>query len=96
VTSPAAYVALLGWPAAAVVMSLACARATRLGAALGAIAGTATLAGFYALAEWLSSILGSPGQWVGNDLAIALGGSLILVLLVTALGAPIRAEEDEP
>jgi len=96
VTSPAAYVALLGWPLAAIVMSLACARATRLGAVIGAIAGAAVLGGFYYLAGLAANALDTPGQWAGNSLAVSLGASLILMLLVTALGAPIRAEEDEP
>ena len=95
VTSPAAYVALAGWPLAAVVMSLACARATRAGAALGAVLGAGVLGGAYYLASRVADALDSPGQWAGNGLAVSLGASLILMLLVTALGAPMRAEEDE-
>ncbi len=94
-TSPAAYVALAGWPLAAVVMSLACARATRAGAAVGAVLGAGVLGGAYYLASRVADALDSPGQWAGNGLAVSLGASLILMLLVTALGAPMRAEEDE-
>ncbi len=94
-TSPAAYVALAGWPLAAAIMSLACSRATRLGAVLGALGGTAAMAGSYLLAARVADVWESTGQWAGNSLAISLGASLILMLLVTALGAPIRAEDDE-
>ncbi len=95
VTSPAAYIALAGWPLAAVIMSVACSRATRLGAVVGAIGGSAALAGMYLLAQKASVALGDPAPWAGPRMAAAVGGSLILVLLVAALGAPIRAEDDE-
>jgi len=96
VTSPAAYVALAGWPLAAVVMSLMCGRATRVSAMVGAVAGIAVLGGAYVLAGRVAHVTGAAGQWAGNSLAVALVASLILIMLVAALGAPIRAEEDEP
>jgi hypothetical protein len=74
----------------------ACARATRTGALIGAVAGTAVLGGFYYLAGVAADALRTPGQWAGNSLAVSLGASLILMVLVTALGPPTRAEEDEP
>lgn len=96
-TSPASYVALLGWPLAGAVMSLACSRATRSSAVLGAIGGAAALAGAYLLADTVATILGvhPPGaHWGGTPMGVAAGASLILVLLVTALGPPKRPEED--
>jgi len=94
-TSPAAYIALAGWPIAAVIMSVACSRATRLGALVGAIGGSAALAGSYLLADLVAGSGDPLGQWAGNGLAVGLTASLILVLLVAMLGAPIRAEKDD-
>jgi len=94
-TSPAAYVALAGWPLAAVIMSLACSRATRVGALVGAVGGAAALAGSYLLADLVANGDAFARQWAGNDLAVGLTASLILVLLVAMLGAPVRAEKDD-
>lgn len=96
VTSWPAYVALAGWPLAAFIMSVACSRATRLGAVVGAVGGAAALAGSYLLAEYLANGVFTGGQWAGNGLAVRLVASLILMLLVAMLGAPIRAEKDDP
>lgn len=89
------YVALAGWPAAAVAMSVACGRATRLAALFGAVVGTALLGGAYWLANILAVMLYGSGQWFGNETMIALVASLILALFVAMLGAPVRAEKDE-
>ncbi len=94
-TSPAAYVALAGWPLAAVIMSVACGRATRLGALVGAVGGSAALAGSYLLADLVANGDAMARQWAGNDLAVGLTASLILTLIVAMLGAPIRAETDD-
>ncbi len=96
VTSPGAWVALAGWPLAAIAMSLACSRATRLGATVGALAGSAILGGAYLLADRVAQATGTAGGYESPELAVTLGASLILVLLVAALGAPLRAEEEEP
>lgn len=96
VRSPAAWVALAGWPTAAALMSLACSRATRLGAALGAVGGSAVLAGAHLLATRVAQATGSvtPEAWSGRVATLGVTGSLILMLLVVALGAPRRPEEE--
>lgn len=93
-TDPSALVALAGWPAAAVAASLGARRATRGGAALGATVGSVVLGAAYALAGEVSALLGSPTPWFSPTFLVSLGGSLILMLLVSALGAPVRAEEE--
>jgi hypothetical protein len=94
--NPATWVALLGWPLAAAVMSLWSRRATRRSALFGALSGAVVLVGAHTLASAVSSALGRAiVQWRGTAFAFSLAGSLILVLLVTALGAPVRAEEDD-
>lgn len=94
--SPSALPALLAWPAAAAVMSWACGRATRPAALLGLFAGSAVLGGGYLLADELARLVGTDTGWGSAPAAIALGASLILGVLVVALGAPVRAEEDRP
>lgn len=92
--SPASYVALLGWPLSASIMSWACRNATRTGAAIGAFAGSAVLGAFYYLATRSAAALGQDASWWGTDSAVAIGLSLILMLLLVLLGAPLRPEED--
>lgn len=94
--SPSTWIALLGWPLAALVMSLFARRATRLSAVIGALLGTVALYGSYTLAERAKQFFPQPTQWIGSAFIISLAASLILVLLVAALGAPLRAEEDVP
>ena len=96
VRAPASWVALAGWPAAAALMSFACSRATRLGAAMGAVGGSVVLAGAYLLAMRVAQATGSPAPeaWNGRLTTLGVTGSLILVLLVVALGAPRRPEEE--
>jgi hypothetical protein len=93
---PAAWVALLGWPLAAVIMSLLCRRATRLSALLGAVLGSGVLVGMHLLARMAADFVhtGPAGDWTGSAFAVSMGGSLILVVLVAVLGAPVRAEEE--
>lgn len=106
VSSPAAYVALAGWPLAAAVMSWACARASRAWAMVGAVLGSGVLAGAYALADEVSvalyeraggaaAALNQPARYSDATTLIALGSSLILVVMVAAFGAPVRPEEEE-
>lgn len=92
--SPSALVALLAWPASAAVMSWSCGRATRGAAVAGTFAGSAVLVGGYLLADEVARAWGSLEGWAGQHAAVAMGASLILVLLVVALGAPVRYEED--
>jgi len=97
-SSPATWIALAGWAAAAAVMSAFCRRASRLGAVLGAIAGSLVLGAAYALARLAGSALGasaSHNDWIGAPFLVSLAVSLILVLLVAALGAPVRAEQED-
>jgi hypothetical protein len=94
--SPAALMALFGWPAAAALMSFMSARATRLAAVAGAVGGTVVLASAYLLAEQIERARGVFGAYAGPSLVWTLGISLILVLLVALLGAPVRGEEEDP
>jgi hypothetical protein len=93
---PSAWVALLGWPLAAFLMSVACRRATRLSALLGAVLGAGALLGMNVLARLLADITGagSATDWIEMTFVASLGGSLILVVLVAVLGAPVRSEEE--
>ena len=93
--NPTTYVVLFGWALSAVVMSLASGRATRLWAMIGALGGAAVLAGAYALAQQASVVLGNGSVWVSTQLAISLLASLTMVVLVAALGAPVRPEQDD-
>ena len=95
VTSGSAWVALLGWPLAAWAMSLGCSRATRGGALAGVVAGTGMLSVAYLVADLMPRPYRASVHWTGSTFVLALAGSLILMLLVVALGAPIRAEETE-
>lgn len=94
VTAPGTYIALAGWPTAAALMSWLCGRATRPAALIGAVGGAAVLGGAYLLALEATRALGGL-VWATTPLAVSLGASLILVLLVVALGPPVRAEADE-
>lgn len=96
--SPAAWTALAGWPAAAALVSLACARATRLSALLGVALGAGAFGGAYALAAQVARWTGSPdgAAWTGTGFLVTSGASLILMLVVVALGAPLRPEEEPP
>ncbi len=94
VTSPDAYVALAAWPIAAVAMSFLCSRATRIGAFIGAFIASAVFWCTYLLADKTAQLLGRPGGWIGTDLNVSVGASLILMVLVVVLGAPLRPEQD--
>jgi Na+(H+)/acetate symporter ActP len=79
-------------------MSLLSRRASRLGAFLGAIAGSTILAIFYGMARFAGSQLGVRAvynRWLDSSFAVSLAVSLILMLVVTALGAPVRAEHED-
>ena len=56
------------------------------------------MAAFYALARFAGSMLGVRSvynRWLDSPFAVSLAVSLILVLLVAALGAPVRAEDED-
>ena len=91
---PSTWIALAGWPVAAAVMSLFCRRASRGWAMLGSLVGTGVIWGAHALARQASVALGTPAAWTGTSFGVSLALSLILVLVVAALGAPLRAEEE--
>jgi hypothetical protein len=96
---PAAWISLLGWPAAALAVSLFARRATRFSALVGVALGGAVLWGTNLLAElWASRGNGATAAahvWTGTSFAVSLAGSLILMVLVIVLGAPVRAEDEE-
>jgi predicted Ser/Thr protein kinase len=96
--NPAAWTAFLGWPVAAFLMSVLSRRATRAAALTGAFLGGAALVGGNTLAGMVARAVhtGSlPSSWTNTQFVASLGGSLILIAAVTALGAPTRAEEDD-
>jgi hypothetical protein len=96
--SPAAWVAFLGWPAAAFLMSVLCRRATRAAALAGAVLGGAALVGANTLAGMTARSVHSgtaAANWTSTEFVASLGGSLILMAAVIALGAPARAEEED-
>lgn len=92
-SDPATWIALAAWVLAALVMSLLSGFATRKAAAGGVAAGAAVLLGGYWLASVASSSTGA-GLWFGSAFTLSFIGSLILVSLAVALGAPVRGEEE--
>lgn len=93
-SDPATYVIVLGWTLAAVVMSIACAPASRVWASFGAIAGAAVSWGAHLLvARVLSG--GDPTALPPTGVTVATLASLILMLVVALLGAPLRSEESD-
>ena len=94
VTSLDTYVALAAWPVAATAMSIACSRATRTGAFFGSVLASGLFYALYLAADETARALGHAGDWAATDVAVSVGGSLILMLLVVILGAPLRAEKD--
>ena len=92
--NPATYIALVGWVVSAAVMSWFSARATRLAAMIGAVVATVLFVGAYVLADLASLALGNGSVWVSTELAVSVVASLTMVVLVAALGAPVRAEAD--
>jgi hypothetical protein len=92
--NPSTYIVLLGWSLASLLMSWLCGRATRLSAVIGALASAAVLAGAYLLADRAARLLGNGSVWITKPLVASIAGSLTMVLLVIALGAPVRSEED--
>ncbi len=94
VSDPSPIVVIATWAAAAAVMSLACARASRLASFVGMGLAGATLWGGYTLAQMTSQAVNGSMTWIGEGLLPYLTASLILVVLVGAAGAPPRAEDE--
>ena len=92
--NPSTYIALLGWLASAALMSWFSARATRLSAMIGAVLASVVFAGAYVVADLASLALGNGSVWVSTGLVVSVAASLTMVLLVAALGAPVRPEPD--
>lgn len=98
-TTPFAYVVLLTWAVAAAAMSVACRRASRPAAFLGTAIAAGILWGGYVLAGSIAA-LGGPSvallSWetLRDPFARQMTASLILVVLVTAAGPPVRPEEE--
>ena len=91
---PETWIALAGWPLSALAMSLLARRASRIFALLGALLGGAVLYAAYELAYRVASMQGPARPWTGSAFLVSLAASLILMGLVAALGAPLRAEEE--
>ncbi len=90
ILQPGTGVAVLGWMLAAAICSLGCRRGTRSGAFVGVLAGGAVLVATYAAWSWLSGASGFGPEAFGLDLTIGIG----IGIIVTALGAPTRPEEE--
>ena len=94
-SNPATYFALAGWPVAAFVMSLFCRRASRISALFGALLGTGILFAAYISAREFSTAWGTVDlEWNSATFLVSLAASLTMVAAVTALGAPVRPEDE--
>jgi Protein kinase domain len=99
-TQAPTWIALAAWPLSATVMSLLARRGSRAGALLGTAAGGAILWGGYRLAQYVfaaqNTESGAPIRvlWTGSGFTVPLIASLILVVLVSLLGPPLRGEEE--
>ena len=80
--------------AAGLVTSLACAPATRAGALTGTALATLILFSGYIAAGLVAAAWGVYDGWTPEAFLPHVGASLILMLLVTAAGPPVRAEPD--
>ena len=96
----ATWIALASWPLAAVAMSLLARRGTRAGALLGTAAGGASSGrgiGWLSTRSPRRTPAGGADAGVcgrARSLAVPLVASLILVVLVSLLGPPLRGEEE--
>lgn len=92
--SPVTYIALAGWPLSAALMSWFCARSTRLWAMIGAVLSSVVFGGAYVLADLAGAAMGGGSAWITAGMSVSVTASITMVLLVAALGAPTRPEED--
>lgn len=86
--TPGTGIIILAWMLAGALTSFGCRRATRAGALAGVLAGGAALLGGYVAWSWLSRSFGPEAYAL--DLTLGVG----LALVVVALGAPTRPEEE--
>jgi hypothetical protein len=86
--TPGTGIVVLAWMLAGALTSLGCRRATRAGAFAGVLAGSAALLGGYAAWSWLAGSFGP--EAFALDLTVSVG----IALVVVALGAPTRPEEE--
>jgi hypothetical protein len=61
---------------------------------VGSLGGAAAFWGTYYLADEAARLVGTNGGWTTGETAVSVGVSLILMLVVVVLGAPLRPEED--
>ncbi|GAB4279885.1 MAG: hypothetical protein Kow0056_13650 [Coriobacteriia bacterium] len=90
ITHPSFYITVVGWALGAAIMSLFSRSGTRTGAAAGVVLSSFVLLGAY-------GVLGVFGPEYATDLPQVMkhaAGSLILVAIVIALGAPTRGATD--
>lgn len=93
-STPAPLAVIAAWAAAAAVMSVACHRASRAAAVVGATLALLGMYGGYAVADAISASLDVSATWSGEALLPHLAASSILMVLVIAAGPPVRAEEE--
>jgi len=94
VQHPGPIAVIVGWAVAALVMSLACRRSSRLFALSGLALGIAILYVSYLLADLIGQAFNASATWTGQTLLVSLMTSSILMVLVIAAGPPVRAEEE--
>ena len=90
----ASLVIIASWAAAASITSLACAPASRAGALTGIALATLVLSSGYISAGLVADAWGIYDGWTPDAFLPHVVASLILMLLVTAAGPPVRAEPD--
>ncbi|MGB4442703.1 MAG: hypothetical protein WBJ62_10890, partial [Coriobacteriia bacterium] len=86
--TPGVGIVILAWMLAGALTSLGCRRATRAGAFMGVLAGGIALTAGYAAWSWLAGSFGAEAFTL--DLTVSIG----IALIVVALGAPTRPEEE--
>jgi hypothetical protein len=94
VQHPGPVAVIVAWGAAALLMSYACQRASRLFALGGLVVAVAVLYAGYLLADLIATAFNASATWTGQTLLVSLMASSILMVLVIAAGPPVRAEEE--
>ncbi len=92
IASPGPLIAAISWAIAAAIMSLACARATRLAAVSGALLGAMVMLGGYL--TW--SVFDATLTWPHRASVVQVVASLIIIAMVIIAGPPARPEPDRP
>lgn len=91
---PYTYAVIVAWVVSAIVMSMFCSRGSRALAALGSIVGSAVLFAGYSVAGRFVDIA-TQTWWPPAGVIVATSISLILMLIVSFLGAPLRSEDND-